>query len=308
MEPITICENETVPTLFPQGEVIGSVFNFYYQVALVNVIPATSLDLSTIAAIGATPVPGDYEIIIEEVAGACVGTPMVFTLIVLPEPTVTASGDVDICVGETATISAGTNVTGGTPIFTWTEQATGTFVSNGESIAVSPIVTTIYEVTVEVDGCLSPADQVIVNVSAPGEITSTTDNTVACEGSTDLTEYELMATCAVETVNWYDAPIGGTLLGTGNTFTPANPSAMVAGSYTFYAECIDADGCTTGVRTGVLLVINPVPVAPTQDDLVICQDDAAPIVDPFSTNPAAVFNLYAGSTLLNVTPISTLSC
>ena len=79
-------------------------------------------------------------------------------------------------------------------------------------------------------------------------------------------------TYADDAVYWYDAATAGTLLGTGNSFTPTNPSSLAAGSYEFYAECIDADGCTTGNRTTVSLTINAVPVAPIQTDLEICEE------------------------------------
>ncbi|MEO1049474.1 MAG: PKD domain-containing protein [Bacteroidota bacterium] len=51
-------------------------------------------------------------------------------------------------------------------------------------------------------------------------------------------------------VNWFDAPVGGNLVGTGVPFTPPGPG-------TYYAEY--DDGCTSDNRTPVTLIENPLP-------------------------------------------------
>ena len=58
-------------------------------------------------------------------------------------------------------------------------------------------------------------------------------------------------------VNWYDAAIGGTLLGTGDDYTAASPTLLADGTYEFFAACEDANGCESAGRTQVLLTIHP---------------------------------------------------
>ncbi len=55
-------------------------------------------------------------------------------------------------------------------------------------------------------------------------------------------------------VNWYDAPTGGNLVGTGASFTPT-----MGGTY--YAEAVDTDSGCTSLRTEVTLTMNALPDA-----------------------------------------------
>lgn len=77
------------------------------------------------------------------------------------------------------------------------------------------------------------------------------------------------------TVNWYDASIGGNLLGSGHAFsvTPASP-----GIYTYYAQVQDANtGCTNPMRAASIPVtVNPLPVVNTisTPDTTICLGDS----------------------------------
>jgi len=107
-----------------------------------------------------------------------------------------------------------------------------------------------------------------------------------CEGEPAT----LMATCgAGETTNWYaddgtGAPdIAGGTVATGGSFSPAD---VAAGTYTYYAECEDADGC----------ISNPVPVTltieaqPTIDTPVVtCTSGPQPL------NPMPTGGTYSGS-------------
>jgi gliding motility-associated-like protein len=68
----------------------------------------------------------------------------------------------------------------------------------------------------------------------------------------------LTATATVgtgETVVWYDASAGGTVV--------ANPSLNSLGTITYYAQTVnDAAGCISATRTAVTLTLNPKPVNP----------------------------------------------
>jgi gliding motility-associated-like protein len=69
-----------------------------------------------------------------------------------------------------------------------------------------------------------------------------------------------------ETVNWYDAPVGGNLLAEGTSFyQPLAPG-------TFYAEAINISGCPAGIRTSVTYTTYPVPLV-EDEFLEICEDE-----------------------------------
>ena len=117
-------------------------------------------------------------------------------------------------------------------------------VGTGASIPVSPIVTTTYYVTADLNGCVStvPAST-IVTVTEP--LAPTVTGATVCEAEPTDANYELSAACiAGETVNWYDSASGGTLLSANSTtYIPTSPTTLTEGTYTYFAECADANGC-----------------------------------------------------------------
>ena len=86
-------------------------------------------------------------------------------------------------------------------------------------------------------------------------------------------------------VNWYDAPVGGTLLLANSlTYTPAGPLAPAV--YTFYAEAEEAvSGCVSPTRTPVTLTVQAQVTAGTDGATTVCDD---------STTAIDLFTLIAG--------------
>ncbi|PZR22687.1 MAG: lectin [Flavobacterium psychrophilum] len=76
---------------------------------------------------------------------------------------------------------------------------------------------------------------------------------------------QLTATVTAGTLNWYDAPIGGTLLGTGSPFTT---SPLTADS-TFYAEAI-SNNCPATSRQAVTVNVLPLPEV-TDEEVEFCE-------------------------------------
>ena len=63
------------------------------------------------------------------------------------------------------------------------------------------------------------------------------------------------------TLTWWDAPTGGSQVGTGSEYIPINTTA---GTYTYYAQGQCNQGCPS-TRTAATLTILPTPIAPTAD-------------------------------------------
>ena len=94
-----------------------------------------------------------------------------------------------------------------------------------------------------------------------------------------------------ETIDWYDAPTGGTLLATGTTYTPAT-----AGTY--YAEArVLADDCVSSSRTAIALIVNPVPVLVSTN--VNCAPDLLSYTVDLQITDAASLNVNAGTVTNN---------
>jgi hypothetical protein len=68
-------------------------------------------------------------------------------------------------------------------------------------------------------------------------------------------------------INWYDAPTGGNLIGTGSPFNPPT-------SGTYYAEAFDnLTGCVSSTRDAVTLTENPLPTVTASSDIAICEGE-----------------------------------
>jgi hypothetical protein len=85
-----------------------------------------------------------------------------------------------------------------------------------------------------------------------------------------------------ETVDWYDAPVGGNKIATATLqFTPTE---TLAGTYTFYAETRRTDitvrTCVSNTRTAVKLTIKPLPVVNAASNSALCQGEDLQLETP----------------------------
>ncbi len=196
-------------------------------------------------------------------------------------PTVTASEDTSICLGETVQLSAT-----GTVSYLWhpNNSLSDSTVSNP---VASPVSTTEYVVTgSDVFGC-SDHDTVIVQVNYSGNFISAID-TSTCFGS----PITLSATGA-ESYSW--SP--GIFL---NDSTIANPTATLITTTTFILTAV-SQGC--GGKDTITVFVNPLPVITASDDTTICSGSSiqlhvtggityqwspdSSLINPESPNPTA---------------------
>ncbi|MFD2099281.1 gliding motility-associated C-terminal domain-containing protein, partial [Flagellimonas iocasae] len=111
----------------------------------------------------------------------------------------------------------------------------------------------------EVNGCASPVLTVTLELFTRPAITNTTGAERCGEGTLTLT-----ATASNGVLNWYDAPTGGAMLGSGGTFITPSISTTTS----FYVSST-ANGCVSD-RVEVVATINDTPSAGTPSDTVAC--------------------------------------
>jgi M6 family metalloprotease-like protein len=93
-------------------------------------------------------------------------------------------------------------------------------------------------------------DDVTVQQACSGPpITNTTGNSRCGEGSVVLN-----ATTSIGTINWYSSSVGGTSIGTGNSFT----TPILTKPTTYFVD-VTNNGCITPTRTAISAIINPAP-------------------------------------------------
>ncbi|MFV5691541.1 T9SS type B sorting domain-containing protein [Flavobacterium sp. LT1R49] len=163
-------------------------------------------------------------------------------------PSITSTTSASRC--DTGIVTLGASASAGT-INWYNVQTGGSSLGTGTSFTTPSIVsTTTYYVDAVVSGCTTATRTAItatVNISP--SITSTTPASRCNTGTVTLT-----ANASAGIIKWYDAPTGGTSLGTGASFTTPN----IASTTTYY---VDATGfsCTTPTRTAIAAIINITP-------------------------------------------------
>jgi hypothetical protein len=199
-----------------------------------------------------------------------------------------------------ATISAGsgggvqwyTAASGGTPIGTGTSFNPVGVAGSGLANTNTAGTTTYYAACASTPSCRIPLNYVI---TAAPTISGISSNTTTCAGSST----NLSATSAGNTIRWYDAPTGGTLLGT--TASGANFVVSPLTTTTYYAEAYDG-ACAATTRSAVTVTV--VGASP-YDDFCNAQTVSLGANGPFFNTCATVESGEVGGSCFTVTnPVS----
>jgi len=151
---------------------------------------------------------------------------------------VTVSPDVTICEGDQTTLSATSSLGGG--VFVWTD---GVNTYNGQTISVSPSVTTTYTVTVD-DGCIKDGPPVTVTVNPLPPVSATAPFSSICPDES----ITLTANGAVS-YEWLSSD--PTLVGQENIVSPTVAPLVTTTYYltgTDGNSCVNTDEITISVK------------------------------------------------------------
>ncbi len=186
-------------------------------------------------------------------------------LTILAPPVVFAGNDTSICVGSPINLNGFPS--GGTS-YAW--SGTNGFGANVQNTSDTPLVTTMYTLTVLAGGCVASDDiDITVNQAPSGNITG---GGTYCEGDPNA-----VLTITSSTSN-YDLDI----LQNGSSFvgpiiSPANPynilvnSISDGGTYTAILTD-DVTGCFDTLATSVTIVINPEPNVSVASPISMCEN------------------------------------
>lgn len=204
-------------------------------------------------------------------------------------PTLTVTTPASLCGPGTATLQA----TPSEGSVNWYDvQTGGTPVGTGNSFT-TPVVnatTTYYAEAVNNAGCGSSARQAVtVTVNPLPTVTATTPPDICAQGTATL-----QANAAGSTINWYDAPTGGTLIGTGSSIT----SPSLTATTTFYAEAVSSNNCVSAARATVTVTVNPAPVITVVSTPAICEQGATTLEASASAGTISWYDSATGGTLL----------
>jgi len=183
---------------------------------------------------------------VEAANGSCVSTRQAVIAAITTLPTITSTTTASRC--DTGSVTLEATASSGT--LSWfTTPSGGSAVGTGTSFT-TPVIssTTTYYVEATNGSCTSARTAVVATVNATPSIVSTTPDSRCGTGSVSLT-----AAANTGVLNWYASASGGSVLGTGGTFTTPSISATT----TYYVEA--ANGGCVSVRTAVVATVNTQP-------------------------------------------------
>jgi large repetitive protein len=115
------------------------------------------------------------------------------------------------------------------------------------------------------------------------------NNTTICSGNSST--LQIINPNTGYTYNWYSSLAGGSLLGTGTSFT----TPILTTSTTYYVDAINTTACTSNSRTAVTVTVTPLPAAPSVTDVFVCKNDNA-ILNINNPQPGATYSWYSVAT------------
>lgn len=187
---------------------------------------------------------------------SCPSTDVLINITVLSAPVTNAGPDLNICIGDTATIG-GTPTGPGGSVFSWSPSSTLTSSSIGNPGAF-PTITTSYIVTVDNGSSCTNKDTVVVNVLSP-TVDAGADVSICINDTTQLN-----ASGAI-TYSWTPA----TGLSNPNI---SNPLAFPLVTTDYIVTGIGANGCS--ITDTITVTVNPIPVITITGDTEICLNDS----------------------------------
>ena len=217
------------------------------------------------------------------------------TLTVNPLPAAPTIPNLTTCAGTSATLTISSPVAGMT--YNWYTVSTGgTSVNTGATYAIAnPTTTTTYYVeAVSASGCISPTRTAVALTVNPLPAAPTVPGKATCLGTT--TTLSVSSPVAGATYRWYTSSTGGSSFFTGTDYTITNPTSTV----TYYVEASNA-GCVSTSRTAVMLIVNPLPVAPTVPNTATCSGTSV-LLSVSSPVAGITYRWYSsanGGTVLN---------
>ena len=197
----------------------------------------------------------------------------------------------EICVGQSVTFTdTSTNIPSA---WTWTFEGGNPSSSTDQNPTITYTTPGVYNVTLVAANFNGTDTEIVtdyITVYAYPTITSTTPNARCDAGIVTL-----QATTNVGTLNWYDAPTGGNLVGTGTSFTTPSISTTTA----YYVESLN--GVCSSARTSVTATITSTPTITSTTPNSRCDAGSVTLNATSSAGNTVWYSLPSGGTALATT-------
>jgi gliding motility-associated-like protein len=201
---------------------------------------------------------GTYTVSVSDQTAGCQPVTKTITLTTGTTPPAPTAADGIACPGTSATLTA----SGSSGSYQWYDAAVGgNFLTSGAVYHTPPInAKTIFYVETTITGCPSARTPVTVYpIAGPSVVDGST-----CAGSSVT-----LTAAGAGSYQWYDAPSGGNLAGTGPSFT--TPALFATKNYYVVGT---TGGCVSAPTTATATV-RPAPAPPTASGITICSGSVA---------------------------------
>ena len=228
----------------------------------------------------------------ESVNATCTSPRVLVIATVNSSPSITSTTPASACTPGCATLSA----TASTGTIQWYSVASGgTLYFTGANLNICNLPSTATYYVQTTDGtCTSPRSPVVYTVTgAIPSILSTSGGNRCGPGTVTLN-----ASADSGTLNWYSASTGGTLLGTGNSFT--TPSISTTTNY--YVEASNGTCASNRLTVTASISSTSPPVANAAQSF--CSGESVGLIAVIPSGPSIIW--YDAATGGNVVPNNTL--
>lgn len=228
---------------------------------------------------------------VETVNGVCTSARTLVNATINTIPTIISTTPNSRCGTGSVVLGATSSVGGGIPIW-YANASGGTALATTNSFTTPSIsITTTYYVEAVNGTCTStPRIAVIATVNTSPIILTTTPGSRCDNGTVTLS-----ATASAGVLNWYNVPTGGSILGTGTSFT--TPSISV--TTTYYVEA--NDGTCSSTRTAVIATANVTPIITSTTPNSSCDAGTVTLSATASSGSTVWYANASGGTALATT-------
>jgi gliding motility-associated-like protein len=268
---ITVCNGASVPASAFASTPAGATFTWTNSNTAIGLAASGTGNTPVFTATNTSGSPVTATVAVTPTLSGCVGTPISYTITVNPTPVVNAITNITVCNGASVPASAFASTPAGAT-FTWTNSNTAiglaasgtgnTPVFTATNTSGSPVTATV-AVTPTLSGCVGTPVTYTITVN-PTPAAPTVANVTICPNNSAT----LTATAPGGNYEWFDALVGGNLLGTGASY-----STPVLTTSTSYFVQTSINGCVSP-RTTVTVTIAPALTVNAGLDATICNGDS----------------------------------
>jgi trimeric autotransporter adhesin len=267
----SVCTGVTLPVIRFNSNIASAVYNWTNSNTSIGLAASGSGDLPSFVAANTSGVPQIASIIVIPAfingQANCEGVADTFTITVNPVPAMNAVNGQAYCHNTSTTpFNFSSNVAG--TVFSWTNSnpsiglpASGTgniSAFTATNTSANPVIATITVTPRFGTGptaCTGTPVTFTITVNPLPPVALVSDSLAICLNTNAV--FAVQNPIAGVTYNWYNAPTGGTLLGTGTSYTVTNVTTTTI----VYVEGVQ-NGCPSAARRRGIVTVLPLLTAP----------------------------------------------